>query len=302
MITVGIAAYNAASTLPLLIESLLGQLYPSDQVEIIVADNGSTDGTGTVVQRYTEGGPIRLIHVAHRRGPAVGRNAVVAAASGEIIAFTDADCVAHSRWLAELEAGFACPEVGCVAGAIEAADPGTPTERFYARHQILSQEAALAHSFLPYAQTANAAFRAEVFQRVGLFDENMSTFEDGDLLWRMQLQTGYKLRYRPEALVWHRHRSNPRALLRQTIGWGIGQAKVHKKYGAYRMWDPWPELLSDCRRMAALASLSLRRWVGVKIGRTDAEQLYDAYLMLLMLVGIRLGRWRGSLTCRVLCP
>jgi|GEM_PF-2533897 len=224
MITVGVAAYNAATVIPKLLDSLLAQDFPWDRMEIVVADNGSIDNTTDVVRRYMSRGPVRLVQAAHRRGPSVARNAVVAAARGEIIAFIDSDCIAHTEWLAEIEAGFADPTVGCVAGSILAAEPKTAVERYYARRGILSQEHVLSHSFLPYAQTANAAFRKEVFDRIGLFDEELITAEDSDVLWRMQLETGFRLCYRPEAVAWHRHRSTTAGLWRQTIGWGIGDA------------------------------------------------------------------------------
>ena len=302
MITVGITAYNAAATLPALLESLLTQQYSLDRAEIIVADNGSCDGTAAIVRGYAERGPVRLVEAGRRHGPAVGRNAVIGTAVGDMIAFTDADCIAHPRWLVEIEAGFASPKVGCVAGAILPTEPRTPTERCCARHRVLSQEVSLGHPFLPYAQTANAAFRREVFERVGCFDEGLITFEDGDLAWRMQLNTDYILCYRPQAIVWHKHRSGWLALLRQSTGWGIGQALVYKKYPGRIRREPIGKLLWDYRRIVSLAALSLRRLAAAKLGGSDPELLYDAFFSLLVCLGIRLGRWRGSLSARVFYP
>ncbi len=302
MITVGVAAYNAATVIPKLLDSLLAQDFPWDRMEIVVADNGSIDNTTDVVRRYMSRGPVRLVQAAHRRGPSVARNAVVAAARGEIIAFIDSDCIAHTEWLAEIEAGFADPTVGCVAGSILAAEPKTAVERYYARRGILSQEHVLSHSFLPYAQTANAAFRKEVFDRIGLFDEELITAEDSDVLWRMQLETGFRLCYRPEAVAWHRHRSTTAGLWRQTIGWGIGDAILYKKYRRHLRRDPWRRLLWQYRRILGLASLSLRRWVAVKLQWSSVELLEDAYLSLLFNGGLRLGRLKGSLASRVFYP
>ena len=301
-ITVGVAAFNAASTLPQLLDSLLAQQFPMELMEIVVADNGSTDDTAAIVQGFTDRAPVRLVSANHRRGPAVARNAVVKAARGRIIAFTDADCLVHHRWLAEIEAGFDDEAVGCVAGGILPAEFRTSAERFYARRNILSQDYVLAHPFLPYAQTANAAFRREVFDEVGAFDEEMITCEDADLLWRMQLQTTYRLRYRPEALVWHRHRSSGRGLLKQTIGWGTGQALVYRKYRHLMARDSWTKLANDYRRIGGLASLAVRRWVVVKAKRRRTEALEDAYLNLLFLSGIKLGRLQGSWQARVFYP
>jgi cellulose synthase/poly-beta-1,6-N-acetylglucosamine synthase-like glycosyltransferase len=302
MITVGVPARNAARTLPRLLESLLGQEQSGLQVEVIVADNGSTDETAAIVRRYAQRGTVRLVQASHRRGPSVARNAVVAAARGEIIAFVDADCIAHPSWLKQIHAGFSDPSVGCVAGAILAADPRTPTERFCARHHLLAPELTLAHRFLPFVATANAAFRSELFRQVGGFDETLIAGEDADLLWRMQLETGYRLAYRPDAVVWHRHRDSPNALLRQQIVWGTGSALLYRKYHRRMPREPWRKLLWDYRRILGLAKLSLCRWIQVRLGRTDREALHDAYLCLLLCLGMKLGRWKGSLAAGVFYP
>jgi len=301
-ITVGVAAYNAAPTLPGLLDSLLAQEYPPSAFEVVVADNGSTDETASIVRRYAERGPVRLVDASARRGPAVARNAVIAAARGEIVAFTDADCISHPTWLAEIERGFADAGVGAVAGAILADPPQTSTERFCERRGVLSQEHVLAHPVLPYAQTANAAFRRSVFERVGTFDEWLITCEDADMLWRMQLETALRLVYRPAALVWHRHRSSRLGLWRQTLGWGIGQALLYKKHRGLVRRDPWPAVLAAYRRMGGLASLSLRRLLAVRNGRGNAEALEDAFLSFLFQAGIRCGRLRGSLEARTFYP
>jgi glycosyltransferase involved in cell wall biosynthesis len=301
-ITVGVAAYNAARTLPGLLDSLLSQQYPLDRFEIVVADNGSTDDTPGIVRRYADRGPVRLVDASARRGPAVARNAVVVAARGSVVAFTDADCIAHPAWLAAIERGFQGDEVGAVAGAIVADPPQTSTERFCARHGILGQEHVLAHPTLPYAQTANTAFRRTVFERVGLFDEALITCEDADLLWRMQLDTELRLVYRPDAIVWHRHRSSRRGLWRQTLGWGVGQALLYDKHRRIIARDSMATVLASYRRLGGLASLSFRRLIAVRRGRGGAEAFEDAYLSLLFHGGIRLGRLKGSLAARTFYP
>jgi cellulose synthase/poly-beta-1,6-N-acetylglucosamine synthase-like glycosyltransferase len=301
-ITVGVAAYNAARTLPGLLDSLVAQQYPRDDFEIVVADNGSTDETPAIVRRYADRAPIRLVDASARRGPAVARNAVVSTARGAIVAFTDADCLTHPDWLTEIERGFADAGVGAVAGAILADPPQTSTERFCARRGILGQEHVLAHPALPYAQTANTAFRKAVFERIGRFDEELITCEDADILWRMQLETELRLVYRPDAVVWHRHRSSRRGLWKQTFGWGVGQALLYGKHRQVVRRDSLSTVLTAYRRLGGLASLSLRRLVAVKRGQAAAELLDETYLSLLFLAGIRLGRLKGSLATRTFYP
>ena len=301
-ITVGVAAYNAARTLPGLLDSLVAQRYPHDNFEIVVADNGSTDETAAIVRRYADRLPIRLVDASARRGPAVARNAVVRAARGAIVAFTDADCLTHPDWLTEIERGFADADVGAVAGAILADPPQTSTERFCASRGILGQEHVLAHPALPYAQTANTAFRRAVFERIGRFDEELITCEDADILWRMQLETELTLVYRPEAVVWHRHRSSRLGLWRQTFGWGVGQALLYGKHRRVVRRDSLSTVLTAYRRLGGLVGLSLRRLVAVKRGRATAELLDETFLSLLFMAGIRFGRLKGSLATRTFYP
>ena len=126
-VSVVIPVYNGERTLGRCLESLLKQNYPRDAFEIIVVENSSTDATTEVAQRY----PVRVLHNSER-GPASARNMGIANSQSEIIAFTDADCIAHVDWLRELVQPYSDPEVGGVAGEIMAYehDERNITEQF----------------------------------------------------------------------------------------------------------------------------------------------------------------------------
>jgi glycosyltransferase involved in cell wall biosynthesis len=302
VITVGVAAYNAARTLPQLLDSLRSLASPARRIEIIVADNRSTDETPVIVEEYARRSPIKLVQAGPRRGPAVARNAIIAAASGEIVAFIDADCVAERRWLVEIERAFLDPAVGCVAGKILPTEPRTATEQFYARHGLHTQEAPLAHPFLPCAATANAAFRRELLRLVGGFDEEMTVGEDVELIWRIQLQTAFRLVYRPTALVWHRNRDSPGALARQSMGWGMADVLLYRKYGHLMAREPWRKVVKDYYRIVQLARLATWRWIWWRLGQTDREALEDACFYLVMCAGIKIGGWQTSLRAHAFYP
>ena len=115
------------------------------------------------------------------------------------------------------------PDVGGVAGSIEAFRVDSPVERYQARLSIRADRA-YHHKVLPFAQTANAAYKREVFERIGLFDPSLIFGGDLDFSWRMQSGPGLRLVYEALAVVWHRHRVQS-PLVRRFIEIARGQSR-----------------------------------------------------------------------------
>jgi glycosyltransferase involved in cell wall biosynthesis len=113
----------------LCIESLLAQTYTKHLTEIIVVDNGSTDTTPSVVARYS----VTLLFEKDVLTSYAARNRGIAHATGEIIAFTDADCVASLDWLVQIIAPLEDQTVGILLGIVNDASPASLTEEFVAR-------------------------------------------------------------------------------------------------------------------------------------------------------------------------
>src|SRR6476646_11757769 len=88
-VSVVVPVYNGEETIKTCVESLVGLDYPRDRFEVLIVDNKSTDGTRRVVEKY----PVTLLQEAAVQSSYAARNLGVARSSGEIIAFTDADCV-----------------------------------------------------------------------------------------------------------------------------------------------------------------------------------------------------------------
>jgi len=107
-------------------------------------------------------------------------------------------------------------------------------EQFLIKKGHLSQNQHVKNAFLPFAATANAAYRREVFDKIGLFDEKLFVGEDADLSWRMQLFTDYKLAYAPDAIIYHPYESNSKALFRQKRRHACGSVMLYKKYRRYQ--------------------------------------------------------------------
>jgi len=198
-VSVIVPFHNAQEYLGKLILSLINQNYPHDSFEIILIDDGSTDNSSSLIKEIINNTTtlkdeynIRLLSLKKKSGPAVARNQGILMAKGEIIAFTDADCVADSNWLKFLVIAFLNrKEIGGVYGKIVTDN----------RTRIFPLEVVpVGHKYV----TCNIAFRKEALLTVGLFDEKFkSPFrEDTDLALRA-IKSGFQIAYEPKAIIYH---------------------------------------------------------------------------------------------------
>jgi cellulose synthase/poly-beta-1,6-N-acetylglucosamine synthase-like glycosyltransferase len=121
-VTVLITAFNEEKAIAAKIENTLAIEYPKEKLEILVASDGSTDSTDAIVQRYGDRG-VKLFRQEGRVGKTVTQNNAAAAASGEIILFSDATTEYAPDVLRKLLPSFADSTIGCVAGRLQYIDP-----------------------------------------------------------------------------------------------------------------------------------------------------------------------------------
>ena len=201
-VSVVVASYNGERTLKACLDSLRRLNYPD--YEIILVDDGSTDTTRQIAFLHPN---VRYFRHEKNLGLSVARNTGIAAATGEIVAFTDADCRADEDWLYYLvgdllDSEFAGiggpnllpPEDSPVAAAVMVS-PGGPA------HVMLTDRQA------EHIPGCNMAFYKWALDAVGGFDPIFhQAGDDVDLCWRLQ-QAGYKIGFSPAAFVWHYRRS-----------------------------------------------------------------------------------------------
>jgi cellulose synthase/poly-beta-1,6-N-acetylglucosamine synthase-like glycosyltransferase len=228
-VSIIVPAYNAEHTIAACVRSLLGLDYARERCEVLVVDNGSMDETATLAASY----PVRVLSEP-TRGSYAARNRGAQHARGEILAFTDTDCVADRSWLTNLIAGFNDSEVACVAGEVLSPPSATTIEEYARRRNLMSQLNTMRHSYLPYPITANCAYRAEVFRRLRGFRADMHSGGDADLAWRMQKELGLKIAFIPEAMVIHYHRSSLRDLIKQSSKYARGAMDLTHRHGLTR--------------------------------------------------------------------
>ena len=190
----------------------------------MVVDAGTRDRTAEVAKRA--GATIVLL--ADVRGRTVARNAGIGRASGEWIAFTDADCVPSRRWLPTLLAAAQSADRStlALAGKTIGLDSKTPAARFVDLIGALDAETYLRHETMPWAPSGNLACRRADLLAVGGFDPGFKSYEAADLLLRMTERFGGRILYVPTAVVMHHHRSTWLEFWKQQLSYGGGYATI----------------------------------------------------------------------------
>lgn len=195
-LSVIIPCLNAEATLATQLEALAAQQW-SEPWELIIADNGSTDNSPEIARKYNGFFPaFRIINASARKGASYARNAGVRAASGNALAFCDADDEVAPGWIASI--GNALRRYDVVYGKFKFDKFNEPN---LAEKQAQAWESGLYRGrFLPGGGAGNLGIRRWVHEAIGGFDECLPHAQDADYFWRLQLE-GFELHYVPEAVV-----------------------------------------------------------------------------------------------------
>jgi glycosyltransferase involved in cell wall biosynthesis len=326
--SVVICSLNGADGVDRCLRALARQTIAAD-LEVIVVDDGSTDGTADVGHRH---GAHVVRHVTNR-GLSAARNSGIRAASAPVVGFLDDDTEPHADWAEHLLSAYG-PGVAGVGGVVES-EPGTGVlARYLTRNNPLEPlEIELAESeSLPYRLRlylkrqwsghrregrrpayglvgANMSFRRDALLQAGLFDERF-TFgaEELDLCKRIQRRQTGGLVIEPRSVVTHHFHESLRDTLRRAKAYGVGSARMYRKWPCSR-----PTLFPVPVVVAALAAIGIARRPALAaavllpplmftesvrgaVTERDPEHLIDAYLQTAQEaagnVGFALGYWR----------
>ena len=248
-----VAAYQAQATLADCLDSLTRLDYPRDRLELICVDNGSTDATAAIARKFA---PSVICLTELTRGAAAARNRGIAAARGEIVAFTDADCTVSSQWLRRLVAPLADAAIGVAGGRILARRPCNWVERF--GEQIHDHGTAItATESTPYAISMNWASRRDVLERHGGFDIALLRGQDVDLSFRIT-QSGLKLAYVDDAIVYHRNERTLTGLFREGYVHGYHNRSIVERHHGYLA--EFPPAYTALQRLARALHTLRRTW------------------------------------------
>jgi glycosyltransferase involved in cell wall biosynthesis len=230
-VSIVIPVKNEGEILTRCLESLANLDYPRESIEIVVADGMSTDSTKEVALSHGA-----VVTDNPRQLVGTGRNAGFKKATGEIVAFTDADCIFDPAWIKNSLKYFSDNEIGGVGGITLLPESSTEFEK--AVNFIFS----LANTFRTTAHRqcaekrcevhdipgCNSIYRRKALEKAMPVDENLLTAEDVWLNHCMR-EKGYKLLTAPDVKLWHNRRSSPTKFARQIYRFAIGRVQVGRR-------------------------------------------------------------------------
>ncbi|MCH5161954.1 MAG: glycosyltransferase [Clostridiales bacterium] len=282
-VSVVIPTYNESKRIGDCLRALKeGSMQP---LEIIVADGKSKDNTVEIAKEYGA-----TVVVNEKRHAAGGRNAGLAAAKGDIIAFIDADCIPDRDWLREIHKAFIEDDIDGLGTYIEPAEPANKYEEFWGR---LSLQILMSYGDEPYYVTektlntafitASCAYKRDLLNKLGGFSDYFANnAEDIDLCWRA-FDSGAKLKYVPTAKIIAHSPTTLKGICKKSFRNGISSSKLQKVYSGKRF-------CIDTKLYKAFWANFFRMFIGRK----------HSFLFVAELFCHLAGKYWGSIKCGII--
>ncbi len=269
-VSVIMTVLNMERTIKECLDSLISLDYPKNRYEIIVVDGKSKDRTKEIVLEIAEKTKEPEIRFYEKEGlVGVGRNEAFKQAKGEFVAITDGDMVVPQDWLTNLIENFE-DDVAGVGGPNDNADKSLITTAIACIDvQGPSNDVVPLLGKNPYQKEKksgsdvyttvcrNTAYRKAVLDEIKGFDERIISCDDPELNIKI-LKKGYKLKYTPDALVLHHHRSSITGFYKQQRRYAVSQAIVNKIHPElFRPVQPLPFLAFIFLIFLIIASIAI---------------------------------------------
>ena len=207
-ISVIVPVFNDEKRIGKCIESLLNQTYPKDKFEVIIVDNNSYDKTIEIIKEY----PVKLLRENKIQSSYAARNLGVKSSRGDILVFTDSDCVADKNWLRGGINHILKNNCDFLVGDV----------KFFYKNKNSVFE--ILDSFVHFNQeksalngrvaTVNVFFKKNIFEKIGFFDQSVKSGAD-TIFSRTAIQKGFVCEFCSNALVWHPARGFKELVLKQ---------------------------------------------------------------------------------------
>jgi glycosyltransferase involved in cell wall biosynthesis len=256
-ISVVIPTYNRVEMLLNCLDALSRQSLPFSQFEVLVVDDGSQDETSKRVKERSFPYAFKFLQEKHG-GAASARNRGIKEAKGEIILFTDDDCIPSEGLLEEHAKAHESEAMRVVRGPVVIVR--SPSE-------ISNGKFRLSHFSMNFFCTSNASVRKEWLLKAGGFDESFGRWEDAELGWRLR-HMGLKRVFLPHAPVFHWKPEWPVGkLVKTALADGRAAANLYKRHPGLRTW-----LAGGLHPISLAAGLFLKPLVAWKMAGMHPEE------------------------------
>ena len=241
--------YNRSRLLRKSLEALAVQTATKEVYEIIIVNDGAKDNTKDIVNSFSKNNPDLVLEYIEQNnsGPAKARNVGIKRSRGEIIFFTDDDCVVPPNWIEKLADGYArYPKIAGAGGRYEWDNSSKIFAKYYEqkinkKYEKLNKDNEINNNtFLknPAGNTSNMSYKKTVLEEVGGFDENINFpgFDDTDL--KKRIMERYSILYIPISVT-HIRPMGLFHIMKRLFNFGRGRRHfVNKHKDLYSFYNP----------------------------------------------------------------
>ncbi len=248
-----VPAYNRREEIRELLSSFLQLDFPRERYELIIADDGSTDGTEELVREFARihEYPVQF-YSQPNRGPGAARNMAMENARGDFFIFVDSDCTVHPDWLTAIDRALHEQQADAFGGPDSCRDDFPPLLKAinYSMTSFITTGGIRGHKRKKlgkyYPRSFNMGLSRKVYEQVGGFG-SLRHGQDIEFSHRI-INSGAKVILVPEAIVFHKRRTSLKKFFRQVFNWGVARINLYKIDR---------EMLEPVHALPALATLVL---------------------------------------------